>query len=124
MRMTRWTMTAIFSLGALTVGGALSPASAADVRIGVNVGVPAPVVVAPPLAVIVAPPPGVVIAPGAPTYFYGENYFTFYGGTWLVAPRHGGPWVRHAGPPPWERHPRERHWREGRVHGGRHWDRD
>ena len=55
-------VTALFLLGAMTAGGLLSSASAADVRI--NVGIPAPVVVVPG-PVVVAPAPPVVIAPGA-----------------------------------------------------------
>lgn len=113
--------TVLCLLGAMSADGLRSSASAADVRIGVNVGIPAPVVVVP-APVVVAPTPPVVITPGTPAYFYGENYFTFHSGAWFVAPRHGGPWVRYAGPPPWERHPRGRHWRAGRLHGGRHGD--
>jgi hypothetical protein len=86
------------------VGGAFSSVSADSVRIGVNIRIPAPV--------LVAPAPLVVIHPGVPVYFYGGGYYTFYNGAWFVATRHGGPWGRHAGPPPWERHPRARHWRE------------
>jgi hypothetical protein len=104
--------TVLCVFGAMTAGGLRSSASAADVRIGVNVGIPVPVVV--------VPTPPVVIAPGAPAYFYGENYFVFHNGAWFMAPRHGGPWIHYAGPPPWERHPGARHWREGRLHGGRH----
>ena len=114
----RIAMSVLVTLGAFSTCGAFfTDASAADVRIGVNVGIPAPVIVAPPV-VIMAPPPPVVVAPGTPTYFYGGNYFTFYQGAWFMAPRHGGPWAHSPGPPPWERHPRARHWREGHVHGG------
>ena len=120
MRTTgRIAVAALFLVGVMTAGGLLSAAAAADVR--VNIGIPPPVVVAP-APVVVAPPPPVVIAPGAPSYFYGGNYFAFYHGAWFVAPRHGGPWAHYAGPPPWERHARARHWREGRFHGGRHGD--
>jgi hypothetical protein len=103
------TLAAVFTLGTVVVGGAFSSVSADSVRIGVNVGIPAPVVV--------APLPSVVINPGVPVYFYGGGYYTFYNGAWFVSGRHGGPWGHHAGPPPWERHPRERHWREGHFRG-------
>jgi hypothetical protein len=134
--MTRWIgALGILMLGVLVVGGALAPADAADVRIGVNIGVP-PVVVAPPAPVVVAPP--VVIAPGTPVYYYGTSYYTFHNGAWFLGPGYGGPWAYvpvarvprpifavphayrhfhhgpnpHAGPPPWA---------HGRGHGhGKH----
>lgn len=97
--MTRWIVVlSTFALGVATLGGALSPAAAADVRIGVNFGVPAPVVVAPapvyvaPAPVYVAPPPPVVVAPGAPVYFYGSSYYTYSNRAWFVGPGYGGPW--------------------------------
>ena len=117
--------------------GGFSPAAAADVRIGVNIGVPPPVVVAP-APVVVAPLPPVVVATGAPVYFYGSSYYTYYNHAWFVGPGYGGPWAfvpgarvprpiiavpnaylrvppghaRHiAGPPPWA---------YGHGHGGHH----
>src|SRR5712692_802799 len=108
--MTRLTTLAVvFALVPLVVGSACWSVSADSVRVGVNIGIPAPVVVIP------APP--VIIDPGIPVYFYGGGYYTFHNGAWFVAPRHGGPWGRHAGPPPWVSHPRERHWREGHFRG-------
>ena len=83
---------ALFTLGVVALSGALSPAAAADVRIGVNIGVPG-VVVAPPIPVVVAPPPPVVIAPGAPVYYYGSSYYTYFNGAWFLGPGHGGPWA-------------------------------
>ena len=84
--MTRWIVAvSIFALGVVALGGALSPAAAADVRIGVNIGVPAPVVV--------APLPPVVVAPGVPVYFYGSSYYTYYNRAWFVGPGYGGPWA-------------------------------
>jgi hypothetical protein len=77
---------------ALALGGAVSPAAAADVRIGVNIG-PPPVVVAPPAPVVVAPPAPVVIAPGVPVYYYGASYYTHYDGGWFVGPAYAGPWT-------------------------------
>jgi hypothetical protein len=96
--MTRWIVSSTFALGVLTLGGALWPAAAADVRIGVHIGVPG-VVVAPPPPVVVAPapvvvaPPPVVVAPGAPVYYYGTHYYTHYNGAWFLGPDHGGPWM-------------------------------
>jgi hypothetical protein len=119
--MTRSFALVVFTVGALGAGGAIAPASAADVKIGVNIGVPAPVVVAPAPPVVVAPPPPVFVAPGAPIYYYGNGYYTFYNGAWFVSEHHGGPWGHFRGVPPWEGHEREAHWREGRLRGGRHW---
>ena len=89
--MTRWIVAvSIFTLGVVALGGALSPAAAADVRVGVNIGVPG-VVVVPPAPVVVAPP--VVIAPGVPVYYYGANYYTHYNGAWFLGPGYAGPWA-------------------------------
>jgi hypothetical protein len=82
----------VVSLGVLTFGGMLSPAAAADVRIGVNIGAP-PIVVAPPAPVYVAPPAPVVVAPGAPIYYYGTSYYTFHNGAWFLTPAYGSPWT-------------------------------
>jgi hypothetical protein len=152
--MTRFiAVVSMFALGVLTLGGALSPVAAADVRIGVNIGVPG-VVVAPPPPVIVAPPPPMVIAPGAPVYYYGTRYYTYYNGGWFLGPAYAGPWtyvpvarvprpiiaVPHAyyrmppghakhfaGPPPWAHG--HRHWKHDNGHGKhkhkhKHRDRD
>jgi hypothetical protein len=97
--MTRWIVAvSIFALGVVSLGGVFSPAAAADVRIGVNIGVPTPVVVAPaapvfvarPAPVVVAPP--VFVAPGVPVYYYGSSYYTYYNRAWFVGPGYGGPW--------------------------------
>ena len=142
----RFIVVTVVMLGVLALGGALSSVTAADVRIGVNIG-PPPVVVAPPAPVFVAPPapvvvaPPVVIAPGVPVYYYGASYYTYYNGAWFIGPGYGGPWryahrappaivaVPHtyrgmppghaknlAGPPPWGQG-------DGRGHGkGKHRD--
>ena len=92
--MARWIVAvSIVALGVVAFAGELSPAAAADVRIGVNIGVPAPVVVAPAAPVFVAPPPPVVVATGAPVYFYGSSYYTYYNRAWFVGPGYGGPWA-------------------------------
>ncbi|MGH6689302.1 MAG: hypothetical protein ACREF4_01280 [Gammaproteobacteria bacterium] len=88
--MARSILLSMFSLGVLAIGGALSPAAAGDVRIGVHIGGP-PVVVAPPAPVYVAPP--VVIVPGTPIYYYGTSYYTFHNGAWFLTPSYGSPWA-------------------------------
>jgi hypothetical protein len=105
------------SVGVTTIALWLSAAIAADVRIGVNIGVPAPVVVAPaPVvvappgpAVVVAPPslvfaapPALVVVPGSPVYYvpsanfnvfvFGGRYYSLHDGAWFMAPNHSGPW--------------------------------
>lgn len=88
-----------------------SAASADGVKIGVNIGVPAPppvIVAAPPVPVVVAPPvlvapPHLVVVPGSPVFYapsvemnffaYGGRYYSFHQGGWFVAPRPGAPWV-------------------------------
>lgn len=100
----------------------LSAAVAGDVRIGVNIGVPAPpvpvvvapvppVVVTPPApAIVVAPPPivfaappALVLVPGSSVYYvpsanfnvfvFGGRYYSLHNGTWFMAPSHSGPWA-------------------------------
>jgi len=95
----RFIVVTVVMLGVLALGGALSSVTAADVRIGVNIGAPPvvvapppPVFVAPPAPVVVAPPAPVVIAPGVPVYYYGASYYTYYNGGWFIGPGYGGPW--------------------------------
>ena len=116
-----------------------APAGAADVHIGINVGVPPP-----PPVVIEAPPP-LVVVPRSPVYYapqlpynyfyFGGRYYTFHDGAWFSAVSFGGPWgfisighvpppilavpVRYYNVPP-------RHWREyrGRPRWDRHDDHD
>ena len=95
----RFIVVTVVMLGVLALGGALSSVTAADVRIGVNIGAPAvvvapppPIYVAPPAPVVVAPPVPVVIAPGVPVYYYGASYYTYYNGAWFIGPGYGGPW--------------------------------
>jgi hypothetical protein len=67
------------TLGALATAGA---ARAADVHVGVNIGVPAPIYVAP-TPVYAPPPPPVIYQPPAPVYvrppvvigWYGDRYW-------------------------------------------------
>ena len=79
--------------GSLTI----APATAGDVNVGVNIGVPAP----PPI-VLAAPPP-VVVVPDSRVYYapnvsfnlflYGGRYYSFHEGAWFVASKHSGPFV-------------------------------
>lgn len=73
------------------------PASAADVHVGIHVGVPLP----PP--VVFAAPPRLVIVPGAPRVYYapdvagnffsyGDHYYRYDDGNWFVASAYDGPW--------------------------------
>ena len=117
--MTRmFALATVFTLGTLAVGGAYASASADSVRIGVNIGVPAPVIVAPAPPVVAAP---IVITPGAPIYFYGGSYYSSYNGVWVVGGGHAGPWRHFSGPAPWERHRGGGRWREGHWRGPKHW---
>jgi hypothetical protein len=82
----------------LTIAAALSgAANAADVHVGIHLGVPAP----PP--VVFEAPPRLVVVPGAPHvhyapdvsvnfFSYGGRYYTYDDGNWFVASDYGGPW--------------------------------
>jgi len=85
------------SLGALLLGFGATTAGAANVNVGINVGVPLP----PPI--VVAAPPQLVVVPGSPVYYaprVEQNYFvydrrpyTFHDGHWFVAAAPGRPWT-------------------------------
>jgi hypothetical protein len=83
----------------------VSSATADGVKIGVNIGVPAPppvVIATPPPPVIVTTPPQLVVVPGTTVYYgpnasinffsYGGRYYSFHEGAWFVATTHGGAW--------------------------------
>lgn len=108
---------------------AATVAGAADVHVGINIGVP------PPPAVVVPGPPELVVVPGSPVYvapavpynffYYDGLYYVFHDGYWFSAGSSGGPWayvrhvprpvlavpvryyrvppghLKHHGPPPW-----------------------
>src|SRR5436189_6151531 len=96
--MTRWgtTVAAILALTA--------PARAADVHVGINIGVPPP----PPPIVIETPPP-LVVVPSTPVYYapdvpynffyYGGLYYVVHDGYWYSARSPPGPWVFVRRPP-------------------------
>ncbi len=83
----------------------------AGFNIGVNVGVPAPVIVAPSPPVIAAPAPpvevveppefvaqpglGFYVAVGTPSdiFYAGNRYYLCRGDSWYAAPYYNGPWV-------------------------------
>ena len=83
-------------------------ARAADIHVGINIGVPPP----PPPVVIEAPPP-LVVVPDSPVYYapqlpynyfyYGGRYWRFHEGAWFAAASFAGPWgfvsVHHVPPP-------------------------
>jgi len=74
------------------------PAAAADVHVGINIGIPAPppiVVTAPPRLVVVPTTPAVRYAPDISFNFfaYGGRYYTAHEGAWFVATAYGGPWT-------------------------------
>jgi hypothetical protein len=89
---------------------ALAPvgARAADVHVGINIGVPPP----PPPVVVEAPPP-LVVVPGSPVYYapqlpynyfyYSGRYYTFHDGAWFSSVSFAGPWgfvsLHHVPPP-------------------------
>lgn len=81
----------------LVAASALS-AGAADVHVGINVGVPAPppiVFESPPRLVAVPETPQVLYAPEASVSFfsYGHRYYTYDSGHWFVASAERGPWT-------------------------------
>ena len=122
-------------LGALLVTAVAVPV-AAQVRVGVNIGIQLP---GPP-ALVVVPGTPVYYAPRAPAnvFFYAHQYWVFANGGWYVGPTWNGPWgvvepmyvpppilqvpVRYypAPPPPWAGWRREAPPRWG-PHYGREW---
>ncbi len=87
-------------IAATAIAAALGAASvrAADVHIGINIGVPPPpaiVVPAPPRLVVVPTTPAVLYAPELPAnyFFYGGSYYTFHEGAWFIASAYDGPWA-------------------------------
>lgn len=101
MRETVWRVVA---LGALAVGLSAGAAHAGDVRIGINIGTPPPVVVAPaPPTVVLAAPPSVVLVPGTSVYhvpsvafnlfLFSGRYYTLHNGHWFHSVSYNGPWI-------------------------------
>jgi hypothetical protein len=80
------------------------PGARADVNVGVTIGVPPAVVVAPVPPPVIVTPPQLVIVPGSPVYYapaielnyfvYGGRHWAFHGGHWFVTSGPGLPWAR------------------------------
>jgi hypothetical protein len=89
-------MATVVTLGLLALALSASPTAAADVKIGINIAVPAP----PPL--VLAPPPLVVVA-GTPVhhvpsasfnlFVYKKRYYSHHNGAWFVAAGPRAPWT-------------------------------
>lgn len=82
----------------LSLGTLPTAAQAADVHVGINIGLPPPpafVLPAPPRLAIVPTTPAVRYAPDLQFNFfgYGGRYYTFHEGAWFVAASYGAPWV-------------------------------
>ena len=117
---------------AVTFAGVLmaGAARAADVHVGVHIGVPAPppiVFEAPPRLVIVPGVPRVYYAPDVSVNFfsYGGRYYTYDDGNWFVARDYGGPWSYVAPryvPQPILVVPHRYYHVPPRFVGGGHWD--
>jgi hypothetical protein len=114
------------ALSAVVGGGLATPAHAADVHVGINIGIPAPpaiVVPSPPRLVVVPSTPAVQYAPdvGANFFFYGGQYYTYNDGNWFIASAYNGPWVyaRHV-PRPLLVVPARYYHAPPRYYGGRH----
>jgi hypothetical protein len=93
----QWLLVGVLGLYALEL---VVPAlGAAQINIGVNIGIPPP----PPPPVVIAAPPQLVVIPGtrvfyAPEvphnyFFYGGKAYVFHDSAWFVAPTHNGPWT-------------------------------
>lgn len=80
-------------LGAALVA---TPVDAADVHVGIHIGVPPPVYRfdAPPALVVVPGVPGVRYAPnvGVSFFAYGDRYYTYHDDAWFIARDEYGPW--------------------------------
>jgi hypothetical protein len=89
------------SLCAIAASASFAHASNVGFNIGVNVGIPAPVIAEPPVEVV--EPPEFVAQPGSGFYvavgtpydiFYaGNRYYLCRGDAWYAAPYYNGPWV-------------------------------
>src|SRR3989442_10635684 len=87
----------VIALALTATGLPITEAVAADVNVGINIGVPAP-----PRIVLAAPPP-VVVVPNTPVsyvpsvnfnlFVYSGRDYTFHDGAWFQATTHSGPWA-------------------------------
>jgi hypothetical protein len=111
---------------------ASTSAHAADVHVGVNIGVPAPP------HVVFEAPPRLVVVPGVPTvhyapdvsvnfFTYGGRYYTYDSGNWFVADYDRGPYTyveRRYVPAPVLHVPTRYYRVPPRLVGGGHWHGD
>jgi hypothetical protein len=73
---------------------------AADIHIGLNLGIPLP---PPPPPVVVTTVPQLVVVPGTSVYyapdvphnffFYSQRYYVLHNDSWFYASSHNGPWT-------------------------------
>lgn len=87
-----------YTARATLIVAALASVAAADVTVGINIGLPPPpaiVVPAPPRLVIVPTTPAVRYAPDLDVNFfvYGGRYYTIHDDHWFVARAYNGPWT-------------------------------
>ncbi len=91
----------LMCLFAVAASVSLADASNVGFNIGVNVGIPAPVIAAPPVEVVeppefvAQPGTGFYVAVGTPydMYYAGNRYYLCRGDSWYAAPYYNGPWV-------------------------------
>lgn len=90
---------ALTGIAGIAVSAAASMAHAADVRVGINLGVPAPVYVAP--QPYYAPPPPPVVYQPAPVYVQPGVVIGWYGNRYWDGRRYWArdDWYRHHGGP-------------------------
>jgi hypothetical protein len=91
----RRSMRLVAALAVLALADAGGIPAAADINVGVNIGI------APP-PVVLAPPP-LVVVPGTPVhhvpsatfnlFVYRDRYYSFHNGSWFVATGHRAPWT-------------------------------
>ncbi|MEW6117129.1 MAG: hypothetical protein AB1553_09545 [Nitrospirota bacterium] len=77
------------------MAGAVPDRAAAEVNVNVDIGVPAPVVIARPPEVVVIPSTSVYYVPdvGIDLFFYSDRWYRRHKGHWYRASYYDGPWV-------------------------------
>ena len=82
-------------LMAALICGLMATTGHAQVHINVNIGPPAPVVIAAPPPMLFLPEPAVYVAVGTPydIFFIGGRYYYLYGDNWFWGPGYDGPWT-------------------------------
>ena len=87
-----------YMLRGIALALVLSGVAAAEVNVGINIGVPPPpaiVVPSPPRLIVVPSTPAVQYAPdlGFDFFVYGGRYYTLHDNHWFVASAYNGPWT-------------------------------